>query len=270
MGTTNCSKLYVSVVAGALAVACLTGCTQMKYTIHLDPSVQSAKLPASTIAVFPVNNLSYEPPRGCMGDAGIAPGSQEEYQNNWNRKIAGTLGGMFPSQKFVFLSEGNGILASGGADVYGITEQSKRAARAQQINQMKSDAPVYESMITSGEMQSLLQPVADSTGAAYAIVFVTPALTGSITTNYNAGPNGGSYSQSTNYTADVQALVWECATGKLLFSSGGWGAGSSQCFLMVPQNMAIDGANSQFKNNLKYLLIRLMKYDAAKRYAAAF
>ena len=199
MGTTNCSKLYVSVVAGALAVACLTGCTQMKYTIHLDPSVQSAKLPASTIAVFPVNNLSYEPPRGCMGDAGIAPGSQEEYQNNWNRKIAGTLGGMFPSQKFVFLSEGNGILASGGADVYGITEQSKRAARAQQINQMKSDAPVYESMITSGEMQSLLQPVADSTGEAYAIVFVTPALTGSITTNYNAGPNGGALPLSAVY-----------------------------------------------------------------------
>jgi len=155
--------------------------------------------------------------------------------------------------------------------LFGITEQSKRAARAQQINQMKSDSPVYESMLTSVEMQTLLKPVSDSTGAAYALVFVTPALTGSLQTNYYAGANGmGSTSQSTNYTADVQALVWECSSGKLLFSSGGWGSGSSQCFLFVPQNMAIDGANVQFEKNLKYLLTRLMQYDAMKRYAVVF
>jgi hypothetical protein len=241
----------------------------MKYTTHIDPSLQAEKLPPSTIAVFPVSKLNYMPPHTCMG-SGIAPGSQEKYQQEWNDRIALSIAKNFPKQKFVFLEEGKGLLSSSAVDFYGIVEQSKRASRAQQINAMKPDSTIYEPMITSNEMQTYLKAVADSTGARYAVVFASPSLSGDVQTTYNGGMNGGSFNQQTVYTADVQALVWECSTGKLLFSSGGWGAGSSSCFLFVPQNMAMDDANSKFEKNLLHLLTNLIDYDASKRCAAAF
>jgi hypothetical protein len=251
-----------------LLIGLLSGCTNMKYTTHLETSIKTAKVPASTIAVFPVAQLNYQPPSSCMG-SGIAPESKEKYQKNWNDKLSKSLNRTFPKHKFVFLKVGQGALSVPEVDFFGITEQSKRAARAEQINAMMPDSTIYEPMVTNPAMQNYLKTVADSTGAQYALVFVTPSLSGDVQPSYSYGPNGmGSFNQQTVYNADVQALVWECSTGKLLFSSGGWGAGSSSCFLLVPQDMAIEDANAKFQKNLQHLLLRLIKYDDSKRYAS--
>jgi hypothetical protein len=257
--------LAISVVVAVL----LCGCTDMKYTTHLESSLKEAKIPASTIAVFPITELNYQPPHSCMG-SGIAPESEEKYRQNWNKTMSQSLHEEFPKHKFVFLQKGAGVLSSSGVDFFGILEQSKRAARAEEINAMASDSTVYEPMITSNEMKSYLKPVADSTGAQYALVFVSPSLSGDIHTSYMAnGMNGGTFNSSTVYTADVQVLAWECSSGRLLFSSGGWGSGSSSCFLFVPQDMAIDNANEKFRKNLQHMLLRLIKYDESKRYASS-
>jgi hypothetical protein len=80
---------------------------------------------------------------------------------------------------------------------------------------------------------------------------------------------GGGGSSQTYYTADVQALVWDCSSGKLLFSSGGWCNTTSPCFFIPPEDMAIEGVNSKFQDNLLKIITALLNYNASRYLAQA-
>ncbi len=268
--------------AGTIAVFLCIGCTDMKYTVHIDNSLENAKIPPSTIAVFPIDELNFQPPSGCLSPSS-APGDQVANQAKWNEKMRTSLAAKFPNQKFVFLAKDEGPLAPGGVDFYSVKERSQRATRAMLINAMKPDSIMYQRNIVDPPMMDNLKKLSETTQARYAVVFITPSLSGSTTYQYNAyggssavqptnttslSAYGGS-SSSTNYVADIKVLVWECATGRLLFSSGGWHSGSSSCFIFPPENMAIDGANSQFQDNLQKIITHVINYNASIRFANA-
>lgn len=258
-------RLLVSTGIVFAGCSLMTGCTNMKYVPHIDPSLKNAKIPASTIAVFPIDKMNYQPPSSCIGSSDM--GDQSTYQKKWNDQVRKTLDTAFKNHKLVFLSPSDSLLSKNIVDFYTITETSKRFARKEQINTLKPDTIIFEPLATSPEMQANLQKLKDATGANYAVVFVEPSLSGAVHTTYTYSPNGGGASSQTVYTADVQTLVWDCTTGQLLFSSGGWCSTSSPCFLITPQNMAIDGANSQFRSQLKLIISRLINYDT-RRYMA--
>jgi hypothetical protein len=244
----------------SIALVSLFGCTSLKYTVYIDPSLEGKKITTSTIAVFPVKDMNYQPPSSCLGSSGSA-GDQLTYQEHWNEKLRLSLCKKFPAQKFVFISEGE----SQGVDVDAVIEISKNSVRATTINAMSADQILYEGLGGNDKMQTYLQNLVTSIGAQYAMVFVGPLLSGDIVTTMSAGPNGMTSSSRTYYTADIQTLVWECSTGKLLFSSGGWCNSSSPCFFIPPQDMAIDGANGKFQKNLTKIIALLMDYDASRR-----
>jgi hypothetical protein len=247
----------------SLAVLLLTGCTNMKYTVHIDQSLEGKKITSSSIAVFPVQGIHYRPPSSCFGPTGSAS-DPEKYQAHWNEKLRTTLSVKFPAQKWVFVSDGK----ADGVDVDAVIDISKTSVRASTINEMSADQISYEGLGENSQMQTYLQNLMNSSGAQYALVFVEPALSGDIVTTMSAGPNGMTGSSSTYYTADIQTLVWECSTGKLLFSSGGWCNSSSPCFFIPPQDMAIDGANGKFQRNLAKIIAFLIDYDASRRFTA--
>jgi hypothetical protein len=252
----------------SIALISIVGCANMKYTVHIDQSLEGKKITTSTIVVFPVQDMNYQPPSSCMGPSG-SPGNQMTYQAHWNEKIRTTLSVKFPAQKWVFISDGQ----AEGVDVDAVIELSKNSLLATTINEMSADQIMYEPLREYSQIQTYLQNLVSTSGAQYAMVFVNPMLSGEVQTTYspgfyNAGTGtmtGGGMSSTTYYTADIQALVWECATGKLLFSSGGWSHKSSPCFFIPPQDIAIDGANGKFQKNLAKIITLLMDYDASKR-----
>jgi hypothetical protein len=250
----------------------IVGCTDMKYTVHIDPSFEASKIPPSTIAVFPVDELNYAPPTYCFG---LITQSKDpaKYEAVWNLKLRESLMKKFPQQKWVFLKKDNGVLQAGsGIDFFAVKDISKKNAPAVQINALEKDRFFYESMNINPQMQMNLQRLRDATGAHYAVVCISPLLSGEVVTTYNAGGGAfgsGSSSSQTYYTADIQVLVWECSSGKLLFSSGGWCKSSSGCFFISAQDMAIDGADSKFEKNLQKMISRLLDYDKAQRTAQA-
>jgi hypothetical protein len=254
-------------LCAVIALISFIGCTNMKYTVHIDQSLERKKITSSTIVVFPVQDMNYQPPSSCMRPSGSSS-DQMAYQAHWNEKIRTTLSVKFPAQKWVFISDGQ----AEGVDVNAVIDISKNSVRATTINEMSADQILYEGLGQNLQMQTYLQNLMNSTGAQYAMVFVGPVLSGETQTTYSPGyftPSGGylggGASSTTYYTADIQALVWECATGKLLFSSGGWSHKSSPCFFIPPQDMAIDGANGKFQKNLTKIIALLMDYDASRR-----
>jgi hypothetical protein len=247
----------------SIALVSFFGCTSLKYTVYIDPSLEGKKITTSTIAVFPVKDMNYQPPSFCLGSSGSA-GDPLTYQEHWNEKMRTSLSTKFPAQKFVFISEGE----AQGVDVDAVIEISKNSVRATTINEMSADQISYEGLGENPQMQTYLQNLINSTGSQYAMVFVGPLLSGDIVTTMSGGPNGMTSSSKTYYTADVQTLVWECSTGKLLFSSGGWCNSSSPCFFIPPQDMAIDGANGKFQKNLAKIIAFLMDYDSSRRLTA--
>jgi hypothetical protein len=270
MEGTMISRLNSAIVSlfASIALVSFLGCTNMKYTVHIDQSLEGKKITTSTIAVFPVKDMNYQLPSSCLGSSGSA-GDQLTYQENWNQKLRTSLSTKFPAQKFVFISEGE----AQGVDIDAVIEISKNSVRATTINEMSTDQILYEGLGENHQMQTYLQNLVTATGAQYAMVFVGPVLSGETTTSYTpgyfnaatGGYTGGGVSSKTYYTADIQTLVWECSTGKLLFSSGGWSKNSSPCFFMPPQDAAIDGVNGKFQKNLTKIIALLMDYDASGR-----
>ena len=250
-----------------IALVSFIGCTNMKYTVHIDKSLEGKKITSSTIAVFPVQDMNYQPPSSCMRPSGSSS-DQMTYQAHWNEKIRTTLSVKFPAQKWVFISDGQ----AEGVDVDAVIELSKNSLLATTINEMSADQIMYEPLREYSQIQTYLQNLLSSSGAQYAMVFVNPMLSGEVQTNYspgfyNAGTGtmtGGGMSSTTYYTADIKTLVWECSTGKLLFSSGGWCNSSSPCFFIPPQDIAIDGANGKFQKNLAKIITLLMDYNASR------
>lgn len=252
----------------------VAGCTSMKYTATVDTSLQKDKISSATIAVFPVDDMHYSPPTSCMAPT-VSPEKRWEYQEMWNQKMRNSLQTKFENQKWVFLDKDSGMIGSGEIDFGAVKEISINSIRSTKINAMKPDQTDYMPMNNSPRMQEYLSKLGSATSAEYAIVFVTPSLSGEMVTTYSAPmyTAGGSYtggggaSSQTYYTADVQILVWECATGKLLFSSGGWNKSSTPCFFMPPESFAIDGVNSNFEKKLELIIASLLRWDAQKHVA---
>jgi hypothetical protein len=248
-----------------IAALFVTGCTDMKYTVHIDPAFETSKIAPSTIAVFPIDELNYAPPSYCFGL--IEPSKDPtKYQAVWNQKLRESLMKKFPQQKWVFLQKDNGVLQAGsGIDFFAIKDISKKSTQARQINAIEKDKIFYEPMKINPQMQFYLQKLREATGAEYAVVCISPLLAGEVQTTYSVGAYGGGAHSETYYTADVQILVWECSTGKILFSSGGWCKSSSNCFFISAQDNAINGADSKFEKNLQKIISRLLEYDISRR-----
>ncbi len=259
------TALFPAVCVPALLII---GCTDMKYTMHIDPTLETSKIPPSTIAVFPVDELDYAPAAYCFG---LISGSKDptRYQESWNKRMKESLIKKFPNQKWAFLSKDSGLLQSGAIDFAAIKEISRKNSRATQINAINKDQVNFETMMSSTEMQSHLQKLRESTAADYAVVLVSPMLSGEVVTTYTYNSYGGSSSSQEYYTADIQILVWECSTGKMLFSSGGWCRSSAMCFFVSAQDAAIDGADSKFEKNLQKIISYLLEYDVSRHAAQA-
>ena len=255
------STVLLSVVTLVLMGA--DGCTSMKYTATVDSSLKQERITSATIAVFPVDDMRYSPPSSCMGPTS-SPDQKGEYEDMWNQKMRSGLQAKFADQNWVFLDLDSGLIASGEIDFGAVKELSTNAIRSTKINAMKADQIDYEPMSNSPRMQEYLSKLKNETNAEYAIVFVTPSLSGEQVTTYSYSQYGSSSSTQTYYTADVQILVWECATGKLLLSSGGWNKSSSSCFFVPPQPVALDGVNRSFEKKLELIIASLLRLDARK------
>jgi hypothetical protein len=254
------AKKSVRCLSVAATIFIGVGCTDLKYTEHIDASLRTARIPASTIAVLPIDGLSYQPPSSCFGSS-YSIEDEVKYQAHWNERIRKTLQAKFPDQKWVFLAKDSGALGAGGADFPAIKELSGKSAKAVTINAMNKDEIIYEPLAANPELQPHLKKLRETTGADYAVVFVTPSLSGDIQTTYSGS---GTWSSQTYYTADIQILVWECGSGKLLYSSGGWSRNTSACFFLSAEDAAIDGADGDLRNNLHKIISYLIEYDVSR------
>jgi hypothetical protein len=263
------SVSFASAVAAATVL--FSGCTNLKYTVHIDATLKDAKIPASTIAVLPIDGLMYQPPSSCFGSSHTAE-DEKRYQDHWNERMQKILMEKFPNQKWVFPSADIKGPDSGAIDFAAIREHSRKSAKAITINAMSADQIGYEPLPVNPELRPHLQKLRESTGAAYAVVFVAPSLSGSIqtTTTYQTyGTPGNTYGMwSTNsqtyYTADIRILVWECGSGKLLYSSGGWSKNTSVCFFVGAEDAAIDGADKDLRKKLQKIISYLIEYDVSR------
>lgn len=253
----------VAFTLATLVLIGVDGCTSMKYTATVDTSLKQNRITTATIAVFPVDDMRYSPPTSCMAPAS-SPEQKGEYEDMWNQKMRSSLQTKFANQNWVFLGLDSGLIASGEIDFGAVKEISTNAIRSTKINAMKADQTDYEPMSNSPRMQEYLSKLRSETNAEYAIVFVTPSLSGELVTTHTYNQYGGTSSTQTYYTADVQILVWECSTGKLLLSSGGWNKSSSACFFMTPQSVALDGVNKSFQKKLELIITALLRLDARK------
>ena len=119
------------------------------------------------------------------------------------------------------------------------------------------------------QLKKLMLP----TGAQYAIIFYSPALSGEETSSYSTGfigaggaYSGGGVSETSHYTADIEVLVWDCSTGRLLFSSGAWSR-ASPCLFSSAADVAINRADRSFLDKLEIIISRVIVYDTSMHFA---
>ena len=257
-----------SLIAAAVVPIALVGCG-FQYTKNINKSLEGRKIPVTSIAVLPVPNPDYQPPESCMPTFSVKEWNASSLGETWNSEIQKTLTRKFPNQKWVFPSETDSFLLAPEHSLSTISAlASEEPLRTSKVDAsaLESEVIKYEPLQTSQRLLPILQALKQTTGSNYAVFFLRPTLTGEIQTTYNApmyGANGmmtgGGTSQREVYTADIQIQLWDCSTGQLLYSSGGWAKSGSPCFFVTPEESAIKDGTSDMLGSLTRIITCLLR-----------
>lgn len=231
----------------AVVVLLSAGCGY-KYTIVADNNLKLSTMSSATVAVLPMPDLYYNPPESCLFPPDMS--AKPEIRHEWNERIKTSLHDNFPGQKFVFLEENKGILGRKEYQLPILCAKAENSIVADKISQSQSSPVLYTPMGTNSSLSPFLKDLKEQTGAQYAVIFLTPALTGEIQNTYNPGPYGGSFNSTTYYTADIQIQLWDCSSSKLMYSSGGWNKSAGYCFFLSPESAAMQNSTNRMLNNL--------------------
>jgi len=244
-------------------LALLLGACAPYYTTHIDPSMQGQKLSAAPVAVLPISGLDYRPPMGCMAPE-PDPYAPQQWERRWNERIQEDLTTAFPNEQFMFLRRGEGPLADPRLDPDLIQIKAARAPRPQHKMGGDVDEITWQSMPADPDLAPLLATLGSATGARYAVVFVSPSLAfeAQTTTTYSYNPSTGmgstSSSTTTMYTGDIQIQIWDCASGLLLYTSGGIYTATESCLLPDARERALQGADEDLDERLDAILALLL------------
>jgi len=242
----------------------LSGCGY-QYKQFADSSMEGKRIQGESFAVFPMEQVHFSAPSGCMG-----PTSKYDpisAARKWDYKIQKKLVEKFPNQKWHFIDPKDRFFQKESCNLTYIRSLAEEKTATQIISRMETSHLQYVPLPKSNQLALILKQLHDSLQVNYAVMFVRPILSGEVQHNYHHGPNGGLFSSQTYYTGDIQIQVWDCRDGQLVYNSGAWQKSGGFCFFISPEDMAMTNAADDLAKKLLSVIEVIIKYRLQEKYA---
>jgi len=215
-----------------------------------DSYLRNTKISNATIAVYPVDAMDFRP--GQLGKENATPSREFKcrFLSLWNKQIKSYLTEAFESIHWVFLNADSEAGSLNGLNFSAVKRVSRNLSTANTYNSVR---PPEDSrrLSATDTMKKNLNILANEKNADYALVFVSAVISGESSSNMSFD---GNINYSSTNTASIRLLLWECASGKLLFSSK-VSYTSSMTVLPVPtEPLAVSGACDEMRKQLKKIL----------------